>query len=265
MSAASRGRIWFERFARGARLVGGLPLTVLAADLDAGGMAVRIIAVVPDLQHRFERARHGELGIDEGFAIAGAVRGAPPGSAILALVDVPGQAFGIREEAIGLQRALAAAADAYARARQGGRPVAALIVGKAISGAFLAHGIQAGWIGALRDPGVEVHVMSAPAAARVTKMSQEQIAQLAQEIPATSREVERFAGFGAIDRLFDVVDPSSPTDAEFAAVADAVFEALRDGTLGLRAPRERLDAPQAVHTRALARLVRERIDAQWDA
>ncbi len=263
--SASRGRTWFERFARSGRAVDGLPPSVLAADVDADGMAVRVIAVVPDPANRFERSREGALGIDEGFAIARAVRSAPAGSAILAIVDVPGQAFGIREEAIGLQRALAASADAYAQARRAGRHVGALIVGKAISGAFLAHGMQAGWIGALRDPGVEVHVMSAAASARVTKMSREDIARLADEIPATSRDIERFASLGAIDRLFDVGDPSRPSDAELDGIASAVFEALRDERAATRAPRERLFTPDAMRTRALSRDVRERIDAQWNA
>jgi malonate decarboxylase gamma subunit len=37
--------------------------------------------------------------------------------------------------------------------------VIALLVGKAMSGAFLAHGYQANRLIALRDPGVMVHAM----------------------------------------------------------------------------------------------------------
>ena len=44
----------------------------------------------------------------------------------------------------------------------------ALLVGKAMSGAFLAHGYQANRIVALRDPGVMVHARGKESAARVT-------------------------------------------------------------------------------------------------
>jgi len=265
MSASVRGRHWFERIARDGKAVGGLPPSVLAADCTIGGHAVRVIAVVPDRNARFPLARSGDLGIDEGFGLATAVNGTPKKSAILAVVDVPGQAFGTREEAVGLQRALAASANAYIRARRGGHPVLALIVGKAISGAFLAHGLQAGWIAALDDPGIEVHVMSEPAVARVTRMEREDLARVAREIPATARDIRSFAGFGAIDRIFEVSDPENPSDVDVKTIVDALADVLRTPELGLRDPHGRLDRPGAVQTRALARRVREELQAQWDA
>ncbi len=259
----SRGRAWFERFASGGVRVEGLPASVLAADAPLEGLPVRWIAVVPAPQARFPRARAGEMGIDEAFGVAAAVRGAPAGSAIVALVDVPGQAFGIREEAIGLQRALAASADAYVRARRSGHPVAALIVGKAISGAFLAHGMQAGWIGALDDPGIDVHVMSESAVARVTRMQRDDLARIASEVPATARDIASFARLGAIDALFEVADPQAPAEEEYAVVARALSAALRDGS-GVRPPIDRLGRAAAIQTRALARRVRAELAAGWD-
>jgi malonate decarboxylase gamma subunit len=261
----SRGRVWFDRLAADAVLVDGLPPSVLAADGSVEGLVVRWVCVVPNPESRFMRARSGEVGIDEGFGIAAAVDNAPNGSAIVAIVDVPGQAFGLKEEEIGLQHALAAAVDAYIRARRRGRPIAALLVGKAISGAFLAHGMQAGWIGALNDPGVEVHVMSEAAVARVTRMKREDIAELAREIPATARDIESFNGFGAIDRLFDVADAANPLPEELAGVTVSLAAALRDPRLALRNPIVRLEHPNALRTRALARRVRELLAEQWDA
>jgi biotin-independent malonate decarboxylase gamma subunit len=251
---SSRGRAWFERITAGAKAIEGLAPSVLAADIVLDGHAVRVVTVVPDPNGRFPLARNGEVGIDEGFGLARAVSGAPAGSAILAIVDVPGQAFGTREEAVGLQRALAASANAYIRARRGGHPVYALVVGKAISGAFLAHGLQAGWIGALDDPEIEVHVMSEPAVARVTRMERADIARLAKEIPPTARDIHSFATLGAIDRIL--------TDGE---VMGALAEALETPELGLRNPLERLYRPGAAQTRAIARRVREELQAQWDA
>jgi biotin-independent malonate decarboxylase gamma subunit len=250
----SSGRTWFERVTSGAKNIEGLPPSVLAADVTLDGRAVRVVAVVPDRNGRFPLARKGEVGIDEGFGLARAVNGAPKGSAILAIVDVPGQAFGTREEAVGLQRALAASANAYIRARRAGHPVYALVVGKAISGAFLAHGLQAGWIGALDDPDIEVHVMSEPAVARVTRMERADIARLAKEIPPTARDIHSFATLGAIDRILQEDD-----------VMSALVQALQKPELGLRNPLERLYRPAASQTRAIARRVREELQAQWDA
>src|ERR1700741_1533992 len=128
--------------------------------------------------------------MEEGWAIAVAVRAAidadrgQTARAIVAIGDVPGQAFGFHEEALALHESLAAAADAYSCARLDGHPVVALIVGKAISGAFLAHGLQAGALLALDDRGVEVHVMSQASVARVTRRSEDEVAALAKVVPS---------------------------------------------------------------------------------
>ncbi|MFP3693146.1 biotin-independent malonate decarboxylase subunit gamma, partial [Burkholderia sp. SIMBA_048] len=79
--------------------------------------------------------------------------------AIVAVIDVASQAYGRREEAYGIHQALAGAADAYASARLAGHPVIGLIVGRAMSGAFLAHGYQANRLIALADSQVMVHAM----------------------------------------------------------------------------------------------------------
>ncbi|MFN2459754.1 MAG: biotin-independent malonate decarboxylase subunit gamma [Candidatus Velthaea sp.] len=260
----SRGDLWCAvLFAEAQRTVAGTPPSVRVIDGAFGGAAWRAIGVVPDARGRFARARGGELGLDEALAVADAVRGAPAGHAVIAIVDVPGQAFGRREEAAGLHVALAAAVEAYVEERRAGRPVFALAVGKAISGAFLAHGLQAGWIGALRDPDVEVHVMSAQSVARVTRSSAEDLARIAGVVPATARDIATFAAFGAVDALFEVADASRPSVEEVDAVRTALV-AARDAGLGVRAPRARRDAPRAQQTRACARDVRARIAAEWD-
>src|SRR6202042_1978829 len=89
--------------------------------------------------------------------------------AIIAIVDVPSQAYGRREEQFGIFLAAAAATDAYVCARLAGHPVVSLIVGHAFSGGFLTHGEQANRLLAFNDPGVVVHAMAKNAAARVTR------------------------------------------------------------------------------------------------
>jgi len=267
MNAANvswRGSVWARALFDGEpQPVSGFPPSVRVFDGHFADQPWRTIAVVPNPEARYRRARGGEFGLDEGLAVAEAVTQVPVDAALLAVVDMPGQAFGAREEAAGLPLALAVAVEAYATARRAGRQVFALVVGRAISGAFLAHGLQAGWIGALRHAELEVHVMSAASAARVTRLSAADLARITAIVPATARDIATFAAFGAIDALFGVVDPLAPSAAESATIR-AALRAARTAGLGLRAPRERLASDPALRSRATARRVRERIAAAWD-
>lgn len=160
-SYSLRGLNWFNALSAGAKPVAGLPASLKVADGLLGDQPVRFIAVVADPDNRFVRARNGEVGLLEGWGLAKAVADViaadndkPQKRALIAIVDVPSQAYGRREEALGIHQALAGAADSYARARLAGHAVIGLLVGKAMSGAFLAHGYQANRLIALRDPGV---------------------------------------------------------------------------------------------------------------
>ena len=142
MSAYSlRGLNWFNALSAGGEGVQGLPASLRVAEGQVAEQPVRWIAVVADPDNRFVRARQGEVGLLEGWGLAKAVdeaieadQGKPDKRAIIAIVDVPSQAYGRREEALGIHQALAAAADSYARARLAGHPVIALLVGKAVPG-----------------------------------------------------------------------------------------------------------------------------------
>jgi biotin-independent malonate decarboxylase gamma subunit len=256
-----RGSIWARALLEGPCDAGGFPPSVVVCDGTIGGRPYRTVAVVPNRGARFPRARNGEFGLDEGLAVARAVRGAPPGAALISVVDVPGQAFGRREEAAGISLALAASVAAYIDERRRGRSLFTLVVGKAISGAFLAHGMQSGWIGALNDREVEVHVMPAASVARVTRSSAAEVARVATVVPATARDIATFASFGAVDDIFEVVDANAPAPDEIEAIRAAIDRA-REAGLGIRAPLERLERPEAAR-RALARDVRARIDKAW--
>src|SRR3984957_14379958 len=140
-----RGRIWFDALTAGAAPITSRLQSVCVADAALGSEMARFIAVVPDAQNRFPRARAGEVGLDEGWALAHHVRATMAEDKdgarrpIIAIVDVSSQAYGRREELLGIHVACAAAADAYATARLAGHPVIALLVGKAMSSAFLAQ------------------------------------------------------------------------------------------------------------------------------
>src|SRR5918992_1013994 len=266
----SRGETWLEALA-GSDAREAKPASVLCADGTVGDERARFLAVVPNPEARFPRSREGELGLEEGWALARHVREAMAGDgngdrcALVAVVDVPGQPYGYREELLGLHLALASAVDAYATARLAAHPVVALLVGQAISGAFLAHGMQANRILALEDPGVAVQVMSKRSTARVTRRTGEELDEIAEEVPATAYDVASFARLGALHRLIEGVDADEP-DAEdvetvCGALAEAISSVRRDRTTDLSG---RLASPEARRHRAASMLVRERLAREWE-
>jgi len=188
----SRGLNWLQALAGGQALA-GYPASVKVVDGTLGERAARYIAVVPNAENPFPRARNGEVGLLEGWALGQALdevieadRDKADKRVVVAVVDVPSQAYGRREEAFGIHQALAGAAGAYAKARLAGHPVIGLIVGKAMSGAFLAHGYQANRLIAFNDSGVLVHAMGKASAARITLRTVEALEKLAATMPPTS-------------------------------------------------------------------------------
>ena len=265
----SRGKTWFEALA-GADAREAKPASVLCVDGTVGNERVRFLAVVPNPEAKFPRAREGELGLEEGWALARHVReavaedGDGDRRALVSIVDVPGQPYGYREELLGLHLALASAVDAYATARMVGHPVVALVVGQAISGAFLAHGMQANRILALEDPGVTVQVMSKRSTARVTQRSVDELDEIAEEVPATAYDITSFARLGALHRLIQGVEADEP-DAEDVetvrnALAEAIASARHDGSTDLSG---RLVSPEAHQHRSASLRVRERLAKEW--
>ncbi|MFC7063450.1 biotin-independent malonate decarboxylase subunit beta [Halobacillus seohaensis] len=263
----SRGRTWFTALTDHNRCDD--VASVLCTDKRVGNERIRYIAVVPDSNNRFPRARNGELGLEEGWAIARYVREAMEQDegggrrAIVAIVDVPSQAYGYNEEFLGLHQAGAAAVDAYAKARQAGHPVITLIVGNAISGAFLTHGLQSNQILALNDKGVNVHVMSKQSAARITRRSIEELEEATKKNPAMAYDVQSFATLGALDDLMDGVDPQNPESQDIAKVEDRLIEAIiraRSGPFDLS---NRLQSLEAKSNRMASIKVRARLAEQW--
>lgn len=147
---------------------------------------------------------------------------------MIAIVDVPSQAYGRREEALGIHQALAAAADSYARARLAGHAVIGLLVGKAMSGAFLAHGYQANRLIALRDPGVMVHAMGKASAARVTLRSVEELETLAASVPPMAYDIDSYASLGLLWETLAVQQIEQPTAADLARVSECLVQAIDD-------------------------------------
>lgn len=268
MTEMGNGDIWFNLFAGDFKKRQGQCSSVRVADGVINGQNTRVIAVVPDANNHYPRAVHGEVGLLEGWTLGQMVneainedRDKPVKRAILAIIDVPSQAYGRREEAFGIHLALAAAAGTYASARLAGHPIIGLIVGKAMSGAFLAHGYQANRLIALNDKDVMIHAMGKASAARITLRTIDALEKLASTVPPMAYDIANYKTLGLLEDLIDVTDPKHPTEAEFETVKMAVIKAIdtaRKEGVGLT---NRLGSPN----RASSSLVRERMRAEWQA
>jgi malonate decarboxylase gamma subunit len=264
---ASRGATWLRLLTGGARPVHDWP-SVQVCDAILAGQPARYIAVVPDAANRFPRARNGEVGLVEGWQLARAVqevveldRDAPVKRPIVAVIDVPSQAYGRREEAYGIHQALAGAAGAYAEARLAGHPVIGLIVGLAMSGAFLAHGYQANRLIALDDPAVMVHAMGKASAARVTLRSVEALEKLAASVPPMAYDIKNYASLGILWKVLQPANPAQPGEQDLTLVRRTLEAALGD----ILEDRERGLAGrlQGQHRQA-SRRVRDLLETQWE-
>jgi malonate decarboxylase gamma subunit len=266
--ADSRGARWLAALTDAAALVPGYSAAVQVADAALAGQAARYIAVVPDPGNRFVRARTGEIGLVEGWELARAVHEtieADHASAvkrpIVAVIDVASQAYGRTEEAYGIHQALAGAAGAYAEARLAGHPVIGLIVGMAMSGAFLAHGYQADRLIAFDDPAVMVLAMCKASAARITLRSGEALELLAASVPPMATDIGSYASLGMLWRVLSPQAPEQPGGADLALARLALEEALADiRASGAHDLGGRLNGKH----RQASRKVRQLLAAQWE-
>ncbi|OTG65233.1 biotin-independent malonate decarboxylase subunit beta [Acinetobacter silvestris] len=269
VKTSTRGQNWFKALTADFVQIKDAVESVWIADGQISGKTVRVIAVVPHQHNLYPRAQSGEVGLLEGWTLAKVVDDVIQADldrdhkrAILCIVDVPSQAYGRREELFGIHQALAGAVDSYARARLAGHPIISLLVGKSMSGAFLAHGYQANRIIALKDTGVMVHAMGKESAARVTLRTVDELEKLAANIPPMAYDIESYATLGLLSDLLTVVSPEQPTIEDIASVQNAFLHALNDiqviGSTGLE---HRLHG----ENRQASKKVRELLREQWYA
>ena len=260
----SRGREWLTALAA-TEPAGVIPSVIRADTADA-----TYLAVVPDPQNPFHRARNGEVGLTESWALAETIDDVVSADAetdnkraIVAVVDLPSQAYGRIEETAGLHQAIAATVDAYHRARNAGHPTVAIVVGQALSGGFLAHGLQAQQILALDDPGVQIHAMHKSAAARITLRTVDELKKLAETVVPLSYNVRDWAQLGFCDGLLPISDADDPTADDISAVRHAVDSAIAAARSGPRDLSNRLESPGALQNRKASRTIRDEMFAQW--
>ena len=267
--AGLRGTLWFRALAGQATPMPGDPKSVLTADAPLGNEHARFLCVVPDPHARFPCARHGEVGLEEAVTLAMRVREVIEHDKdtikrpIIAIVDVKSQAYGRREETAAIFLAAAAAADACGSARLAGHPVIALVVGHALSGAFLTHGYQANRILAFDDDGVMIHAMHKEAAARVTRRSVDELERFAKQIAPMSYDIREYAKLGLLYKLLHVENPEKPSPQEIRTVQGELVAAIADARSGPVDLRNRLESTGAREMRKASILVRTKLAAQW--
>jgi malonate decarboxylase gamma subunit len=167
----------------------GLCPSVQVADGELNGESVRFIAVVPDANNHYPRAAKGEVGLLEGWTLAKVVNETIAADAnSRETPDCGGDRCpepGLWPPRRGVRYSPGAGRcrRRLCQSAPGGHPVIGLIVGKAMSGAFLAHGYQANRLIAFNDKGVLVHAMGKASAARITLRTVEALEKLAATIP----------------------------------------------------------------------------------
>ena len=164
---------------------------------------------------------------------------------ILVLVDTAGQLMARRAEMLGLNEYLAHLAKCLLLASQLGHRTVGLVYGKAAAGAFLATALATDILVAV--PGAEPAVMDLPSMARITKLPEAKLRDMATTTAVFAPGLDYFARTGGIARIFAA---DEALDAQLAqALADASPEDRRD-LLG--AEREGRPVAAAVAQRVVA-------------
>jgi malonate decarboxylase gamma subunit len=124
-----------------------------------------------------------------------------PGRPILMLVDTQGQRLRHRDEMLGINSYMAHLGKCVDLARRQGHKVIALVYDQALSGGFLASGLMADACYALPD--ATIRVMGLPAMARITKVPEERLVELAATNPVFAPGPENYSRMGGIQEIWD--------------------------------------------------------------
>jgi malonate decarboxylase gamma subunit len=143
---------------------------------------------------------------------------------ILVLVDTQGQLMARRDEMRGLNEYLSHLAKCLLLASHLGHRTIGLEYGKAAAGAFLATALATDMLVGL--PGAEPAVMDMPSIARVTKLPEEQLLELAKSTAVFAPGLDHMVFVGAVSIVWD---PAKPLDVQLEqALATASADDMRD-------------------------------------
>jgi malonate decarboxylase gamma subunit len=166
---------------------------LLAGTGEAGSETVAVIGTT----------NHAYIGVELALQLAAEVLKVvreSPGRALLLLVDTRGQRLSRRDELLGINGYLAHLAQCVDLARHRGHRLLSLVYAEAVSGGFLAGGMQADAIFAL--PAAEVQVMNLSAMAKVTRIPLERLQELSRQSPIFAPGVENFFRLGGVHEIW---------------------------------------------------------------
>jgi malonate decarboxylase gamma subunit len=173
---------------------------------------------------------HAPIGVEIALAQAKAVLATVrdhPGRPIVLLVDTQGQRLRHRDEMLGINSYMAHLGKCIDLARRQGHRVIGLVYDQALSGGFITSGLMADACYALPD--ATIRVMGLPAMARITKVPEEKLVELARSNPVFAPGPENYLRMGGLQAIWH--------DNLAAQLADAIANAPRDdrrSALGLQ-------------------------------
>jgi malonate decarboxylase gamma subunit len=119
---------------------------------------------------------------------------------ILILVDTVGQRLRHRDEMLGINSYMAHLGKCVDFARRSGHKVIGLVYDQALSGGFITSGLMADACYALPDS--TIRVMALPAMARITKVPEERLIELAASNPVFAPGPENYLRMGGLQDIW---------------------------------------------------------------
>ena len=166
----------------------------LSGDAQVDGSTVAVIGTT----------EHAPIGIEIALAQARAVLATVrehPGRPIVMLVDTQGQRLRHRDEMLGINSYMAHLGKCVDLARRRGHKIVALVYDQALSGGFITSGLMADSCHAL--PAATIRVMGLPAMARITKVPEEMLTELARSNPVFAPGPENYLRMGGLQSIWD--------------------------------------------------------------
>lgn len=146
---------------------------------------------------------HTPIGVEIALAQANAILATMrnfPGRPIVILIDTQGQRLRHRDEMLGINRYMAHLGKCIDVARRRGHAVIGLVYDQALSGGFITSGLMADACFALPD--AEIRVMGLPAMARITKVPEEKLTELAKANPVFAPGAENYLDMGGVEAIW---------------------------------------------------------------
>ncbi|MQQ99688.1 biotin-independent malonate decarboxylase subunit gamma [Glaciimonas soli] len=146
---------------------------------------------------------HAAIGVEiallQAQAVLATVREHPQ-RAIVILVDTQGQRLRHRDEMLGINSYMAHLAKCLDLARRQRHKIVGLVYDQALSGGFITSGLMADSCYAL--PEATIRVMGLPAMARITKVSEERLTELAKSNPVFAPGAINYLHMGGIEEIW---------------------------------------------------------------